>query len=42
MADRYDLVFLGGGPAGYQGAIRAAQLGARRRWWKRVSWAASA
>jgi dihydrolipoamide dehydrogenase len=29
MADRYDLVFLGGGPAGYQGAIRAAQLGAR-------------
>ncbi len=29
MADRYDLIFLGGGPAGYQGAIRAAQLGAR-------------
>ncbi len=29
MTDRYDLVFLGGGPAGYQGAIRAAQLGAR-------------
>ncbi len=29
MADRYDIVFLGGGPAGYQGAIRAAQLGAR-------------
>jgi dihydrolipoamide dehydrogenase len=29
MGDRYDLVFLGGGPAGYQGAIRAAQLGAR-------------
>lgn len=24
---RYDLIFLGGGPAGYQGAIRAAQLG---------------
>ncbi len=24
---RHDLVFLGGGPAGYQGAIRAAQLG---------------
>ena len=29
MAERYDIVFLGGGPAGYQGAIRAAQLGAR-------------
>jgi len=27
--DTYDLVFLGGGPAGYQGAIRAAQLGGR-------------
>lgn len=25
----FDLVFLGGGPAGYQGAIRAAQLGQR-------------
>jgi len=25
----YDIAFLGGGPAGYQGAIRAAQLGAR-------------
>lgn len=25
----YDVVFLGGGPAGYQGAIRAAQLGGR-------------
>ena len=23
----YDLAFLGGGPAGYVGAIRAAQLG---------------
>ncbi len=29
MTNRYDIVFLGGGPAGYQGAIRAAQLGAR-------------
>ena len=29
MAERYDIAFLGGGPAGYQGAIRAAQLGAR-------------
>lgn len=29
MADTYDITFLGGGPAGYQGAIRAAQLGAR-------------
>ena len=28
-ASEYDLVFLGGGPAGYQGAIRAAQLGQR-------------
>ncbi len=27
--DTYDVVFLGGGPAGYQGAIRAAQLGGR-------------
>ncbi len=25
----YDIVFLGGGPAGYQGAIRAAQLGGK-------------
>ncbi|WP_319586031.1 dihydrolipoyl dehydrogenase [uncultured Desulfobulbus sp.] len=29
MPDPYDIVFLGGGPAGYQGAIRAAQLGAK-------------
>lgn len=29
MGERYDIAFLGGGPAGYQGAIRAAQLGAR-------------
>ena len=29
MAEVYDIAFLGGGPAGYQGAIRAAQLGAR-------------
>jgi dihydrolipoamide dehydrogenase len=29
MTDKYDIVFLGAGPAGYQGAIRAAQLGAR-------------
>lgn len=29
MTETYDLVFLGGGPAGYQGAIRAAQLGAK-------------
>jgi dihydrolipoamide dehydrogenase len=29
MHDQYDIAFLGGGPAGYQGAIRAAQLGAR-------------
>jgi len=27
--EQYDAVFLGGGPAGYQGAIRAAQLGKR-------------
>lgn len=28
MADKvFDIVFLGGGPSGYQGAIRAAQLG---------------
>lgn len=26
---QYDIAFLGGGPAGYQGAIRAAQLGAK-------------
>jgi dihydrolipoamide dehydrogenase len=25
----FDIAFLGGGPAGYQGAVRAAQLGAR-------------
>ena len=30
MAEKvFDVVFLGGGPAGYQGAIRAAQLGCR-------------
>lgn len=29
MQKTYDIVFLGGGPAGYQGAIRAAQLGAK-------------
>ncbi len=29
MADRFDLVVIGGGPAGYTGAIRAAQLGMR-------------
>jgi dihydrolipoamide dehydrogenase len=29
MQQSYDIAFLGGGPAGYQGAIRAAQLGAR-------------
>jgi dihydrolipoamide dehydrogenase len=29
MAGQYDIAFLGGGPAGYQGAVRAAQLGAR-------------
>src|SRR5947209_18449291 len=27
MADRYDLVVIGGGPGGYVAAIRAAQLG---------------
>ena len=38
MAEAYDIAFLGGGPAGYQGAVRAAQLGARRRrWWRKVS-----
>jgi dihydrolipoamide dehydrogenase len=29
MPEPYDIAFLGGGPAGYQGAVRAAQLGAR-------------
>jgi dihydrolipoamide dehydrogenase len=29
MHDRYDLLVLGGGPAGYPAAIRAAQLGGR-------------
>jgi dihydrolipoamide dehydrogenase len=29
MADKYDLVVVGGGPAGYAGAIRAGQLGKR-------------
>ncbi len=29
MGDRYDVVVIGGGPAGYVGAIRAAQLGLR-------------
>lgn len=29
MSDRFDVVVLGGGPAGYVGAVRAAQLGAR-------------
>ena len=29
MNTKFDIVFLGGGPAGYQGAIRSAQLGAK-------------
>ena len=29
MSERYDLVVIGGGPAGYVGAIRAAKLGRR-------------
>jgi len=29
MPEPYDIAFLGGGPAGYQGATRAAQLGAK-------------
>ena len=29
MAEDYDLIVIGGGPAGYAGAIRAAQLGKR-------------
>jgi len=29
MPEAFDIAFLGGGPAGYQGAIRAAQLGVR-------------
>lgn len=29
MPEQYDMAFLGGGPAGYQGAVRAAQLGAK-------------
>lgn len=28
MSKSYDIAFIGGGPAGYQGAVRAAQLGA--------------
>ncbi|MGC8605376.1 MAG: FAD-dependent oxidoreductase, partial [Desulfomonilaceae bacterium] len=27
--EKFDIAFLGGGPAGYEGAVRAAQLGAR-------------
>src|ERR1700740_1859338 len=29
MAERYDIVIIGGGPGGYVAAIRAAQLGMR-------------
>ena len=29
MSEKYDVVFVGGGPGGYIGAIRAAQLGLR-------------
>lgn len=29
MPETFDIAFLGGGPAGYQGAIRAVQLGAK-------------
>nr|MDP9276895.1 FAD-dependent oxidoreductase [Actinomycetota bacterium] len=27
MADKYDVIVIGGGPGGYVAAIRAAQLG---------------
>ena len=27
--DKFDVVFIGGGPGGYVGAIKAAQLGLR-------------
>ena len=27
MANQFDVIILGGGPAGYVGAIRSAQLG---------------
>ncbi len=31
MAERFDLIIIGGGPGGYVAAIRAAQLGALPR-----------
>ena len=30
MSDSYDVIVIGGGPAGYHAAIRAAQLGIKR------------
>ena len=42
MADRVDVVVVGGGPGGYAAAIRCAQKGAsvalveKRRWGERV------
>lgn len=39
---KYDAVVLGGGPGGYECAIRLAQNGKRRPWWRRRSWAAPA
>ena len=38
MSNTYDLAILGGGPAGYVGAIRAAQLGARVAIVERDAW----
>ena len=42
VATQYDVIVVGGGPAGYVCAIRAAQLGPPRPWWSETSWAGSA
>lgn len=34
----YDLTVIGAGPGGYVAAVRAAQLGKKWQWSKKISW----
>ena len=43
MSEQFDVIIIGGGPGGYVAAIRAAQLGLKRRAWKSAGrWVARA